>query len=66
MKQANLQLCSNNFNLKQLSTIVKTFNNKALEYKANFNLKIIYMRYYIFLSDESLFMWLPFDVTVYL
>ena len=37
-----------------------TVKNKVLEYKAN----LICMHCYAFLSDESLFMWLPCDVIV--
>ena len=47
---------ANNFGLKQLSTIVKSFITKALEYKAVFTcLIIICMHRYAFLSDELLF-----------
>ena len=42
LKKDRLQLHSNNFGLKQLSTTVKSFINKALEYKANLNLIAIH------------------------
>ena len=55
---------NNNFGFKQLSTNVKSFINKALEYKANLNLKLICIWCYAFLSDESLFVQLICDVIV--
>ena len=42
--------------VKQLSTIVKKFISKALEYKAVLNFKMSCMRCYTLLSDESMFM----------
>ena len=57
----NLQLHSNNFGLKQLSATVRKFHYQGT---ASFQ-KIIYMGYYAFLSNKSLFTWLPFDVIVY-
>ena len=39
LKKGSFQLHSNNFGLKQFSTTVKSFITRALEYKANLNLK---------------------------
>ena len=53
LKKARLQLCNNNFSLKQLLLLIRSFINKALEHTSNLNFKnSICMHSYAFVDDE--------------